>query len=77
MYVSAARLDAQDDSPSGSSVSTSVAESRYTAVTVTHVDYYIYGVLCTSNNYPSLVLLPQQSTQAPSPPQFSTKVRLE
>ena len=66
MYVSAARLDAQDDSPSGSSVSTSVAESRYTAVTVTNLDYYIYDVLCTSNNYPSLVLLPQQPLQAPS-----------
>ena len=58
-YVSVARLDAQDDSPSGSSVSISVAESRYTAVTVTPVDYYIYGVLCMSKNHPSLVLLPQ------------------
>ena len=37
MYVSAAWLDAQDDSPSGSSVSRSVAESHYTAVTVTPV----------------------------------------
>ena len=66
MYVSVARLDAQDDSLSGSSVSISVAESRYTAVTVTPVDYYIYGVFCTSNNHPSLVLLPQQPPQAPS-----------
>ena len=66
MYVSAAWLDTQDDSPSRSSVSISVAESCYTAVTVMPVDYYIYGVLCTSNNYPYLVLLPQRSPQAPS-----------
>ena len=36
--VSAAWLDTQDDSPSGSSVSRLVAESHYTAVTVTPVE---------------------------------------
>ena len=66
MYVSVAQLDAQDDSLSGSSISISVAESRYTAVTVMPVDYYIYSVFCMSNNHPSLVLLPQHSPQASS-----------